>query len=74
MTVTFRCGHSVILPRDVAIAPVCECGERIVSRVEGAKPVFRGVCTGPFAETQDMPGAIVDVAPAGPLRLTPPKE
>ena len=74
MTVTFRCGHSVILPRDVAIAPVCHCGERVVSRVDDAKPRFTGVCTGPFAETQDMPGAIVDVAPAGPLRLKPPKE
>ena len=74
MTITFRCGHQTTLPRDVASARMCECGERIVSRVEGAKPVFRGVCTGPYAETQDLPGTLVDVAPAGRLRLTPPKE
>lgn len=74
MTVTFRCGHSVILPRNVSVAPRCLCGERVVSRVEGAQPHFTGTCAGPFAETTDLPGAVVDLAPAGPLRLTPPKE
>ena len=74
MTITFRCGHQTELPRDVAAAPRCKCGERVVSRVEGAVPRFVGTCRGPYAETTDMPGAVVDLAPAGPLRLTPPKE
>lgn len=74
MTITFRCGHQTILPRETAMAPVCGCGERIVSRVEGAQPTFVGTCSGPFADTQDMPGVLVDVTTAGPLRLTPPKE
>ena len=74
MTITFRCGHQAVLPRDVAAAPVCHCGERVVSRVEGAAPRFAGTCSGPFAETQDLPPGIVDVAPAGPLRLKPPQE
>jgi len=74
MTITFRCGHTLTLPRDVAAAPVCACGERVVSRVAGATPRFTGTCSGPFAETQDLPGAVVNLAPAGPLRLTPPKE
>ena len=74
MTVTFRCGHAVILPRDTALTPLCYCGERVVSRVDDAEPKFVGTCVGPYAETQDLPGALVDVAPAGRLRLTPPKE
>ena len=74
MTITFRCGHQTILPRDVSAAPICMCGERVVSRVEGARPRFVGTCAGPYAETQDLPGTLVDVTTAGPLRLKPPKE
>jgi hypothetical protein len=74
MTVEFRCGHTLDLPRNVAAAPVCPCGERIVSRVSGAVPRFVGTCSGPYAETQALEPAMVDVAPAGPLRLKPPKE
>ncbi len=53
MTITFRCGHSVSVPREVAAAPACgTCGERVVSRVEGAIPRFVGACRGPYAETK----------------------
>ena len=68
MTVTFRCGHSVDLPRDVASAPMCGCGERIVSSVSGAIPRFRGACTGPHAETVTMPAATERFSPEA-LRL-----
>lgn len=48
MTVTFKCGHRVNAERDVKTAPVCpECGERVVARVDGARPTFKGACTGP---------------------------
>ena len=48
MTITFKCGHTVELPREVKDAPVCQCGERIVARVTNAQPVFRGACSGPL--------------------------
>lgn len=68
MTVTFRCGHSVDLPRDVAVAPVCGCGERVVSSVTGAAPRFRGACSGPCAETACVPAATERFSPEA-LRL-----
>ena len=52
MTITFRCGHSVTMPREASAAPVCACGERVVSNVTGATPRFVGACRGPYAEYQ----------------------
>ena len=52
MTVTYKCGHVASLPREVSDTPSCGiCGERVVSRVDGARPRFRGACSGPVAET-----------------------
>jgi transcription initiation factor IIE alpha subunit len=49
MTITFKCGHRMSLERDVKTAPQCEqCGERVVASVSGAKPTFKGACTGPL--------------------------
>ena len=48
MTITFKCGHRIELPRDVKDAPVCHCGERIVASVSGATPRFTGACSGPL--------------------------
>lgn len=50
MIVTFKCGHTVVVKRDVKDAPVCPCGERVVSNVTGAAPVFRGTCSGPLVQ------------------------
>jgi hypothetical protein len=50
MKVTFKCGHTTSLERDVQEAPVCHCGERIVKSVTGATPRFTGACTGPLVE------------------------
>lgn len=50
MTVTFRCGHRQTHLKAAAAAPVCAtCGERVVARVSGAAPTFRGACRGPYA-------------------------
>ena len=47
MTLTFKCGHRVELPRDVQETPKCkECGERVVARVQHATPVFKGAKMG----------------------------
>lgn len=54
MTVTFRCGHSVTVPREAAAAPICACGERVVARVSGATPRFVGACRGPHCETKAL--------------------
>lgn len=51
MTITFKCGHSMKVPRDVKSATPCaECGERIVARVSDATPTFKGSCTGPLVQ------------------------
>lgn len=49
MTVVFKCGHKVDVPREIQDAPVCpECGERIVKHVTNATPRFSGSCSGPL--------------------------
>lgn len=53
MTVTFKCGHVVKIPRTVTDPPQCpECGERVVTRVKDAVPRFTGSCTGPYVVKQ----------------------
>jgi len=54
MTIAFRCGHSLTMPREASAAPVCACGERVVSHVTGATPRFVGACSGPHAEYQQV--------------------
>lgn len=49
MIVTFKCGHSADVPREVQSPPSCQqCGERVVARVEKATPRFTGECKGPL--------------------------
>lgn len=50
MKITFKCGHTKEVPRDVKETPMCDCGERIVKSVAGATPRFMGACTGPLVE------------------------
>ena len=51
MTVTFKCGHRMDLPRKVDETPRCPtCGERIVKSVTGATPRFTGSCSGPLVQ------------------------
>lgn len=54
MTLIFRCGHRLDVLASVGPAPVCPCGERVVSRVLGATPRFRGACRGPHAESAPL--------------------
>lgn len=47
MTVTFKCGHRLDVPRDVQEPPKCPaCGERVVTHVKNATPVFKGAKMG----------------------------
>ena len=48
--ITWRCGHSIEVPRaEMPQSPICrECGERVVQRVIGATPTFKGACSGPL--------------------------
>jgi predicted RNA-binding Zn-ribbon protein involved in translation (DUF1610 family) len=52
MKVSFKCGHaSVTLERSVSESPRCpQCGERVVTRVSDATPVFKGACKGPLVK------------------------
>lgn len=51
MTVTFKCGHTLKVERDVKTAPRCQqCGERVVARVSDAMPTFKGACSGPMVK------------------------
>ena len=60
MVVRFRCGHEQAVPINLQAAPIClTCGERVVSRVMGARPRFVGACVGPFAETKAVEPAVV---------------
>lgn len=53
MRVTFKCGHpSIALERTASAPPRCpQCGERVVARVTGATPSFKGACQGPLVKT-----------------------
>ena len=52
MTIRFACGHPAIeLERTVEVSPKCPvCGERVVSLVLHATPVFKGACKGPLVK------------------------
>ena len=75
MRVTFRCGHHGDVSETAMSPPVCACGEHQIVRVVARPPRFRGTCSGPYSEYVNLDPGIVDVAPKGPLHLTPaPKE
>lgn len=50
VTLTFKCGHAEAYPRaEMPATATCKtCGERVVVRVTGATPTFKGACTGPL--------------------------
>ena len=73
MTITFACQCAPLTVSDVGdTPPVCRCGERRISDVKAPAPRFRGVCQGPSATYTHAEPAIVNVAPAGPLRVKGP--
>ncbi len=50
MTVTFRCRHAALTVAMAPESPACPtCGDRTVTRVDGAVPVFRGRAFGPHS-------------------------
>ena len=69
LTVRFKCGHEMRIPRNIASPPVCHCGERRIARTFGDTPRFRGTCSGPCAETVALEPGIVNVASSGSLIL-----
>ena len=53
VTVRFKCGHAVQLPREElqkAGAGCEQCGERVIAHVIGATPRFSGACSGPLVQ------------------------
>lgn len=70
ITVTFKCGHSAEFKESISLSPVCECGERQVTRVIPRRmPVFRGTVRGPVSEYKALDPTTVDLAPGGSLKL-----
>lgn len=67
--ITFACGTEKAYPESIQTDPVCtHCGTREIAVVRPSRPPrFTGTCTGPHAEYQHLDGAVVNVAPAGPL-------
>lgn len=53
VTITWRCGHRIEVTRaEIPTIPTCQtCGERVVTRVSGATPSFKGSCTGPLVKS-----------------------
>lgn len=74
MTIHFACGHGVEIGDNPSIAPVCACGERRIQAVKARPPRFVGACSGPYAEFQNLAPAVVNLAPGGPLSITPAKD
>lgn len=69
--VDFACGHSLAIGDSANAAPRCAaCGEVQVRRVTTSRPPrFTGTVTGPYADFKGLDPGVVNVAPAGPLRL-----
>lgn len=74
MTVTFACGHTLALGDNPSGTPVCGCGNQQIARTHARAPRFTGTCSGPYAEFRNLAPTTVNLAPAGPLKLTPPKK
>jgi len=72
MRVRFACGHVTDVAENAAAAPVCvHCGETHIARVQARAPTFTGVATGPYATFKALDPIVIDLAPKGPLKLTP---
>ena len=70
ITIRYRCGHEGQLSDTIPGSPVCHCGETQITYVRPQRmPRFTGSCTGPYATFTRLDPGVVDVAPAGPLRL-----
>lgn len=67
ITVTYACGHTQSIGANSDTPPICECGERRVSRVSAPAPRFRGICQGPSASMVALEAVPVNAAPAGAL-------
>lgn len=68
--IRYKCGHEGRLSESVSASPRCHCGETQIVYVKTARPPrFSGAASGPYAEFKAVDPAIVNVAPAGPLRL-----
>lgn len=56
--VVWACGHRAEF--NEGSTPSCpRCGERRIARTEAPPPTFRGVCLGPTATYEDLPGVPV---------------
>lgn len=70
ITVRFVCGHAATVGLSQVVDPVCpSCGETRVARTSAPPPRFRGMCSGPYAETAAVDPAVVNLAPKGALTL-----
>lgn len=74
MRVTFACGHHAEIAETASLPPQCGCGERRVQAVKARAPKFRGACTGPCSEFQNLAEVTVNLAPGGSLALKPQKD
>lgn len=75
MIIIFACGCPPMkVSDDTNAPPICPCGERRIRDVKAPAPRFRGVCQGPSAVSVRLDPIVVDVAPAGPLKLKEPTD
>lgn len=60
VAVTFRCGHKATVTGTAA--PMCACGDTVVSRCNAPAPRFTGHVRGPSATYRpDLPAITVDL-------------
>lgn len=70
IAIRFKCGHEGLISDSVNMSPICHCGETQITFVKPSRPPrFTGACTGPYATHSHADPAVVNVAPAGPLRV-----
>lgn len=70
INITFACGHSDTFSEQMQVSPRCQCGEiQIIRVIPSRMPRFTGTVSGPFATYSRLEPGVVDVAPAGPLRI-----
>lgn len=77
MEIIFRCGHTDAWDGKSSSPRCTTCGNAQVARVSNMPPPrFRGVATGPFAETVPLQAIAVDLSTkdAVPLKLEPTPE
>ena len=75
MTIHFACGHALTIGDNQQTAPLCViCGESRIQSVQARAPRFVGVASGPLCEFKHLDPATVNLAPAGALKVNPPKE